>query len=68
MLATLLKAVQERGQIDQTLDADLAAAILLGTLEGVGKMTIRDPDHDMKNELDMLTTLIKRFLAPGSSK
>ena len=68
MLATLLKAAQQRGQVDQALDADLAAAILLGTIEGVGKMTIRNPDLDMKKELDMLTTLIKRFLAPGSSK
>lgn len=68
MLAILLKTVQERGQIDQTLDADFAAAILLSTIEGVGNMTIRDPDLDMKQMLDMLSTLIKRFLAPGSSK
>jgi TetR/AcrR family transcriptional regulator, repressor for uid operon len=66
LLATFLKAAQERGQIDRTLDADVAAAILLSTIEGVGNLTIRDPDLDMKKKLDMLATLIKRFLAPGS--
>ncbi|AMO95364.1 bacterial regulatory s, tetR family protein [Collimonas fungivorans] len=68
MLATLLETAQKRGQIDQALDPDLAAAILLGAMEGVGNMTMRDPELDMKKKLEMLSTLIKRFLTPGSSK
>ncbi|MDB5774453.1 MAG: putative transcriptional regulatory protein TetR/AcrR family [Herbaspirillum sp.] len=68
LLATFLKAAQQRGQIDQALDADVAAAMLLSTIEGVGNLTIRDPDLDMKKKMKMLTTLIKRFLAPAACK
>jgi TetR/AcrR family transcriptional regulator, repressor for uid operon len=68
MLATLLKSAQAREQIDNALDADVAAAILLSTIEGVGNLAISDPDLDMKKKLDMLALLIKRFLLPEPSK
>jgi len=67
MLTTLLQAAQQRGQIDQSLNAELAATILLGAIEGLGKMSIHAPDYDMKQELAMLATLIRRFLTPGAA-
>lgn len=68
MLATLLKSAQARGQIDSALDVDVATAILLSTIEGVGNLTISDPDLDMKKKLDMLALLITRFLLPEPGK
>jgi TetR/AcrR family transcriptional repressor of uid operon len=64
LLATLLREAQSRNQIDQTLDPDIAAAILISTLEGVGNLTARDPQLDINASLDMLSTLIMRFLRP----
>jgi TetR/AcrR family transcriptional repressor of uid operon len=67
MFATLLKTAQQRGQIDQTLNPELAAVVLLTAIKSIETMNIgdADPQHAIKPLLDMLSTLIKRFLTPA---
>ena len=63
-LADFLRAGQTRGQVDPTLDAEMAAAILLSVMDGARTLMIRDPDQDMKQCITLLQTLIARFLKP----
>jgi TetR/AcrR family transcriptional regulator, repressor for uid operon len=63
LLAASLAQAQERGQIDRSLDADLAGAVLLGLIDGAKAMMLRDPK--LKNGgIEHMKILITRFLAP----
>ena len=64
LLADFLREAQNRGQVDRTLDADLAAAVLLSVGDGAKALTIRDPTLDMTRCIDLLKILIARFLSP----
>jgi hypothetical protein len=64
LLADYLRDGQRRGQIDRTLDADLAAAILVSVMDGFKTLAIRDPALDMAATVDLRKTLISRFLTP----
>jgi TetR/AcrR family transcriptional regulator, repressor for uid operon len=64
LLATLLRDAQARGQVDASLNADIAAAILLNTIESAVSLTIRDQKADVDASLDVLAILITRFLTP----
>jgi TetR/AcrR family transcriptional repressor of uid operon len=63
-LSAFLRAGQARGQVDPSLDADAAAAVLLSVMDGARTLLIRDPDQDMKQSLALLQTMIVRFLKP----
>jgi AcrR family transcriptional regulator len=64
LVAAYIRAGQERGQVDQTLDPELAAAILISVLDGAGSLSLKDPALDLPRAMDMLSTLISRFLSP----
>jgi TetR/AcrR family transcriptional repressor of uid operon len=69
LLGDFLRRGQERGQVDRMLDANVAAAILIGVIDGAKALTIRDPGLDMTKAIELLQTLVARFLTPppGSS-
>ena len=64
LLAAFLGKAQESGQVDRSLDADLAAAALLGVIDGVKAMMIRDPKLNKAGSIEHLKLLITRFLTP----
>ena len=65
LLASFLRTAQESGQVDQSLDPDLAAAVLQSIFDSMATMTIRDPGISRTESLDYVKLLIVRFLAPG---
>ena len=64
LVADLVRQGQERGQVDPDLDPDLAASILIATLDGARAMRIRDPKLDATKSIEMLKIAISRFLRP----
>ncbi len=64
LLADFLRQAQGRGQIDPSLDANVAAGLLLSVMDGMKTLAIRDPDADIAASVAMLQTLIARFLVP----
>jgi TetR/AcrR family transcriptional regulator, repressor for uid operon len=64
LLADVLRKGQARGLVDESLDADLAAAVLLSVIAGSKTLTIHDPKLDMKKSAGLLQLLITRFLTP----
>jgi TetR/AcrR family transcriptional repressor of uid operon len=68
LLADFIESGQVRGQIDPGLDSKLAAGMLLSVMDGMRTLTIRDPDADISASLEMLQTLIARFLSPPKKR
>jgi TetR/AcrR family transcriptional repressor of uid operon len=68
LLADFIESGQLRGQIDRGLDSKLAAGMLLSVMDGMRTLTIRDPDADISASLEMLQTLIARFLSPPKKR
>ena len=64
LMFDLIQSGQVRGQIDPGLDAGVAAGMLLSVMDGMRTLPIRYPDADIGRSLDMLKTLIARFLSP----
>ena len=64
LFASFLRTAQEGGQVDQSLDPDLAAAVLQSIFDSMTTMTIRDPGISKTGSLECLKLLITRFLAP----
>jgi TetR/AcrR family transcriptional regulator, repressor for uid operon len=68
LLIDFIESGQLRGQIDPGLDSKLAAGMLLSVMDGMRSLTIRDPDADIGRSLEMLQTLIARFLSPPKKR
>jgi TetR/AcrR family transcriptional repressor of uid operon len=64
LLSDFLRQGQARGQVDRSLDADVAAAILISISDGAKALAIRDPDLDMTKATETLQALVTRFLTP----
>lgn len=64
LLTKFLLEAQERGHVDRSLDANMAAAILISVVDGARTLRIRDSKLDMKKGLPLLKTLVARFLTP----
>jgi AcrR family transcriptional regulator len=64
LLAEFLSEAQKRGHVDRSLDADMAAAILLSVMDGAKTLWIRDPKLNRTKGVALLRTLIARFLTP----
>jgi TetR/AcrR family transcriptional regulator, repressor for uid operon len=64
LLTDVLRKGQSRGLVDESLDAELTAAVLLSVVGGSKTLTIHDPKLDMKKSADLLQLLITRFLTP----
>ena len=67
LLADVLRGGQRRGEIDPSLDAGAAAAILTGVIDGFVITAVRNPSLDPAVTTEMLRVLITRFLAPPTS-
>jgi TetR/AcrR family transcriptional repressor of uid operon len=66
MLADYLRKGQASGQIDQSLDAESAATLLISMIDGMKTLAIHDPKVNMDTTVDVLKILITRFLTPHS--
>jgi AcrR family transcriptional regulator len=64
LLADLVRKGQNAGEVDSSLDADLVAAILMSVVDGSKILAVRDPKLDKSRTMDLLKTMIGRFLAP----
>lgn len=64
LLADFLRKGQERGEIDRGLDPESAAATLISVIDAARILTIRDPKLDAKKSLELLKTMVRRFLTP----
>jgi TetR/AcrR family transcriptional regulator, repressor for uid operon len=64
--AAFLRRGQESGQIDRSLDPDLAAGVLIGIGDVAKAMMVRDPKLSKSGASKHLTMLIWRFLRPGN--
>jgi hypothetical protein len=49
MLADYLRKGQASGQIDQSLDAEFSASLLISIFDGMKTLAIRDPKVNMEN-------------------
>jgi len=67
LLSRLLRAGQEREQVDPGLDPDIAAALVSHIMETIGYLALRDPRFDMQGGADMLKVLMTRFLDPRAT-
>ena len=65
LLAEVLRKGQARGEIDASLDPEMAAALLMSLMDGAKALSIRAPDLDGKAAIELLKMMIGRFLAPG---
>ena len=64
LLTDLVRKGQDAGEVDPSLDADLVATILMGVVDSSRILTVRDPKLDKSKAMDLLKTMIARFLAP----
>jgi len=64
LLAGFLRNAQRQGQVDRTLDPELAAALIISIVDGATALKIRDPKLDTPATRKMQETLITRFLSP----
>lgn len=67
LLADLVRKGQAAGEVDPGLDADLVAAILMSVVDGSKILPIRNPKLDKSKTMDLLKTMIARFLAPQTA-
>jgi len=66
IVAGFIRNAQSRGQIDPSLAPDLAATILLSIVDGSQTLLVRAPEIDRGQSVEMLKTVISRFLNPPS--
>ena len=67
LLAKVLRSGQVRSEIDPSLDADAAAAILTGLIDSFVITTVRNPALDPAATTELLHVMIARFLASPAS-
>jgi TetR/AcrR family transcriptional regulator, repressor for uid operon len=65
LLTEFVREGQKRGQVDEHLDPDIAAAILVNAIEGTTNLWLKDPKFDRNKGADMLKILVSRFLKSG---
>jgi len=63
LLAETLRNGQATGGIDQNLDVELAAVLLINLMDGSKILRIRDPKIDTRKCDEMLATMIARLLS-----
>jgi len=63
LLADVVRKGQANGRIDPGLDPEIAAAVLISTIDGSSTLAIRNPGIDMQKSAEALQTMLSRFLA-----
>jgi len=63
-ISNFLRKGQSRGQIDPGLDPELTAGVLLCVSDGLKTLSLRNPKLDRDKSIDILKTLLVRFLTP----
>jgi AcrR family transcriptional regulator len=65
LLSRLIREAQGRGQVDQELDPDIAATVIVNLVIGLNQLAlVRNPAFDLNAAADMLKVLMERFLRP----
>lgn len=64
LLAEHLRLGQQRGQVDATLDVELAASVIMSVIDGTKSMPIKDRAVDMVEAVRLMRRMISRFLGP----
>lgn len=64
-LARVIEQSAEAGDLRADIDADTTALLLVGAFTGLTELWLRDESLDMVAALRMLTTLLRRDLAPN---
>jgi TetR/AcrR family transcriptional repressor of uid operon len=65
LLTEFVREGQKRGQVDEHLDPDIAAVILVNAIEGTKNLRLKDPKFDRNKGAEMLKILVSRFLKSG---
>jgi TetR/AcrR family transcriptional regulator, repressor for uid operon len=63
LLAGLLRKGQADGRIDSGLDPEIAAAVLISSIDGSTTLAIRNPGIDRQQSAAAWQTMLSRFLA-----
>jgi AcrR family transcriptional regulator len=66
--AALLRKGQARGQVDPTLNPDVAAAVLISLIDATKTLAIREPRLDAEETARTLKALVTRFLSPPGGR
>ncbi|BAI71761.1 transcriptional regulator [Azospirillum sp. B510] len=67
VVAAFLRKGQEEGRVDANLDPELAAAIVIGVIDGSQSIAIRDPELDKEKSGKLLLTMLLRLFAPPAT-
>jgi TetR/AcrR family transcriptional regulator, repressor for uid operon len=68
VLADLLHRGQTRGEIDNEIDPEVAATVLIGIMDGFRALALRYPEVETSKATAVLKLLIRRLLSPGTAK
>jgi hypothetical protein len=64
LLAEMLRRGQAQGEIEKGMDIEIAAALLIGVMDGVKALVLRDSEVDVTKTCGLLRDLVSRFLSP----
>lgn len=66
LLAEMLRRGQAQGEIEKGMDAEIAAALLIGVMDGMKTLVLRDCEVDVTKTRGLLRDLVSRFLSPAT--
>jgi AcrR family transcriptional regulator len=65
LLAEMLRRGQAQGEIETGLDLEIAAALLIGVMDGMKALVLRDSEMDVAKTCGLLRDLVSSFLSPA---
>jgi AcrR family transcriptional regulator len=68
VLADVLQRGQKEGEINKEIDADVAAAVVIGIMDALRALALRYPEIDMSKAAEVLKLFASRLLSPGIAK
>lgn len=68
LLAGTIRRAQEKKRLDQSLNPEFIAGLLLSLFDGLKTLPIRNSKIDPQQTLESFKTLLAKFLAPASRK
>jgi TetR/AcrR family transcriptional repressor of uid operon len=67
LMTDLIRHGQTRGEVDKGIDPEIAAAVLIGVMDGSKAVALRNPGVDASKAAGLFKLLISRFLVPPAS-